>query len=129
MLKFYLPSIFFSILFSSTFSQEIPLPSPPEADRFMSEFFHMLLTLGFIVAFLLLAAYGMKKFLHTRMHQINANSEIKILESRALSTKTTLYVVEVKGHHLTIAESGNGVTLLSKSNTKQFTMDLTQESE
>lgn len=83
-------------------------------DRFWSEFLNMLATLGMIIGVILIAAWFLRRLLNTRLEQINISSSIKITERRSLSPKTALYLLEVNDKAILIAESQNGVTLLSQ---------------
>ncbi len=78
-------------------------------DRFFSEFMNMLLTLGFIVVLILIVSWLLRKLLNTRIQQANTNSDIKILERRSLSPKATIYLLEIRGKGLAIAETHSGV--------------------
>ena len=123
--------IFFALLFSPflAFPEEKP-PAPIEApsqkelneplypidlnklekqnDRFFSELLSMLATLGLIIAFLLIVAWFLKKFMNTRLEQMNVSSKIKIVERRMLSQKSSLYVIEIEGRTYLISESHSG---------------------
>lgn len=89
------------------------LPETGKNDRFFTEFLNMLATLGLLIGIILIAAWFLKRFLNTRMEQINTTSSIKILERRALSPKTALYLLEVNDKSILIAESQNGVSLIN----------------
>lgn len=93
-------------------------------DKFYTEFLNMLATLGLLIGVILIAAWFLKRFLNTRMEQINTVSSIKISERRALSPKTALYLLEVHDKTILIAESQNGVTLLSQINPENLPSDL-----
>lgn len=101
--------------------EEIPLPPSlrehpkqelPREDNFMREFVKMLMTLGAIITVLLLASYMIKRFTNTRIQQINESSDIKILERRAITAKTSIYLLDIKGKQIAIVESHNGLLLL-----------------
>lgn len=81
-------------------------------DHFFAEFIHMLTVLGFIIGLILIVAWILKKMLNTRIQQVNTTSDIKILERRSLSPKTTIYILDIKGLSVAVAESQNGATLL-----------------
>lgn len=90
-------------------------PPSNQEDHFFYQFFNMLFSLGSILVIVLIISWILKRALNTRMQQLNTNSLIKIIERRALTPKTTLYVLQIKGKDIAIAESLNGVTLLSHS--------------
>lgn len=83
-----------------------------DTDHFMHEFINMLTTLGIIVAFVLIATWFLKKMFNTRIEQLNTNSVVKVIERRVLNPKTTIFLLEIKGRGLIVAESANGLTHL-----------------
>lgn len=113
-------------------SQDTPPAQPPtdpfeeirqeaqsgKTDHFISDFMNMLASLGLIIAFIFIVSWFMKRFLNTRIQQMNTTSPIKIVERRALTPKTSIYLLEIQERSLIIAESTNGVTLLNNSHLK-----------
>jgi flagellar biogenesis protein FliO len=91
---------------------EIPVK---QDDRFFYQFLNMLFSLGTILVLIFIISWLLKRFLNTRLQQLNTSSLIKIIERRSLTPKTTLYVLEINGKDIAIAESTNGITLLSHS--------------
>ena len=85
-----------------------------QGDRFFSEFVKMLGILGLILGLILLMAWVLKKVMNTRIQQINTTSPIKVLESRTLSPKSAIYLLEIQGREIAVAESLNGVTFLGE---------------
>ncbi|KIC73963.1 hypothetical protein DB42_BN00260 [Neochlamydia sp. EPS4] len=83
-----------------------------EGARFFHELINMLTTLGLIVAVVLIASWMIKRLLRGKIHQLNATSLIKVIEYRSLTPKTAVYLLEIKGKGIIIAESVNGVTHL-----------------
>lgn len=83
-------------------------------DKFFAEFLNMLATLGFIIALIFIIAWFFKRMMNTRMEQINSTSLIQVVEKRALSPKTALYLLEVENKTILIAETPSGVTPLSE---------------
>lgn len=77
--------------------------------RFFSEFISMLFALGLIIGLMLVIAWALKRMLHTRMHQMNTSSAIKILERRTLNPKAALYLLDINGKGIVIAESSVGI--------------------
>jgi flagellar biosynthetic protein FliO len=98
----------------------------PSEDRFMSDFINMLFSLGLLVALILIVSWFLKKFLNTRIQQVNTTSLIKIIERRALTPKTTVYVLEVNNKQIVIAESSNGVTKLAENGFEKEETEQTQ---
>ncbi len=97
-------------------------------DKFYSEFFRMMLMLGLVVGLLMFITWLLKRMINNRMQQINSSSVIQVLEKRPLSQKTMLYILEVNGRKLVIAESNNGVSSLTEfSRSPNFEKILDQE--
>lgn len=86
---------------------------PPENSRFWSEVVNMMATLGLIISLILIAAWFLKRMLNTKQELANTTSIIKVIERRGLSPKTAVYLLEIEGKSVVIAESQNGVTVLS----------------
>jgi len=84
----------------------------PIEPRFFQEFIRMLFALGFIIVLIFVAAWIFKRILNQRLKQINITSEIKILERRSLSPKTSVYLLEVMGKGVLIGESPAGIQRL-----------------
>ncbi|MCB1118516.1 MAG: flagellar biosynthetic protein FliO [Chlamydiia bacterium] len=89
-------------------SQTEPLPF--EGRDFMAEFFHMVVVLSILLAVFILLTWVLKRFMQSRTQHVNDSSAIKILESRPLSTRCALHLIEVDGEEILIAESQNSVT-------------------
>ena len=68
-------------------------------------FIKMLLALIAILGFAALAFYLFRKLSHTQLQQGNQAKNIKILEKRAISTKSVLYLIEVGGKKMLVGES------------------------
>lgn len=96
----------------------LPIEEPSKQnDKFLVEFLNMLATLGFVIALILVIAWFLKRFVNTRLESMNANSAIRVVEKRGLSPKTILYLLEVEGKTILVAESQNGLTALTEYNT------------
>lgn len=92
-----------------------PLVEPilKDSDTFQSKFMNMLLLLGLLIGFMLLASWMLKRMTKTRVTQLNQASSIKVIETRYLSPRSTLYLLDVQGQSLLIAESPMGVAHLA----------------
>lgn len=84
-------------------------------NQFYHEFFKMLAMLSLVIMLLFLIMWGAKKFMNTRLEQMNSDSLVHIVEKRYLTPKTVLYVLEVLDKRVVIAESQNGITLITES--------------
>lgn len=116
--------IFFLLLFGWTpcFAQDeanhsdIPVISADhiekESDTFQAKFMNMLLVLGLLIGFMILASWALKRMMKTKLTQVNTQSEIKILETRYLSPRATLYLVEIQNQTVLIAESPTAVSYI-----------------
>jgi flagellar biogenesis protein FliO len=109
--------------------EEIPLPPSlrehtkqelPREDNFVKEFIKMLMTLGAIITILLLASWLLKRMSNTRIQQINESSEIKILERRSATTKTSVFLLDVRGKQYAVVESHNALLLLPEIPTDEI---------
>jgi hypothetical protein len=86
-------------------------PSAPLPDQgiitspFPHYFKRMLFSLGLLIGLLILTVWALKRLMRSREKGINETKRIKILEKRVLSSKTLLYLVEVDGEKVLIAES------------------------
>ncbi len=72
----------------------------------------MLLILTVTIVALVIISWLAKRFLYSRMQDLNRASRIQILEKRTLSPKSMLYIVKIDEEELAIAEFPNGVQLL-----------------
>ncbi|ADI37987.1 putative membrane protein [Waddlia chondrophila 2032/99] len=97
------------------FAEELKNADQSGDSRFFDEFIQMMIYLTGIVAFMVLFMWILKRMMSAKIQQSNRSSAIKILESRTLSQKTTLYVVGFQDKTYTIAESLNGVTKLGET--------------
>lgn len=80
---------------------------------FQAKFFKMLTVLAGIIVFMILGAFALRRLLHSRLTQTNRDSSIQIVESRPLSNKTMLHILEVEGKRVVIAETSTTVSLLT----------------
>lgn len=84
-----------------------------ESDTFQSKFFHMLFILGLLIAFMMIASWSLKRMMRSKATNMNSISNIKVLETRYLSPRATLYLVEINDKQVLIAESPAHVTYLA----------------
>lgn len=86
----------------------------PQTYNYWGQFFSMLLTLGFILCLIFVSVYFLKRVMRSRMHQLNKSTGIKILERRALSSKSSLYLVDILGKGVVISESASGINVITE---------------
>ena len=74
---------------------------------------NMMATLGLIIGLILLVAWFLKRFVNSRMEQMNESSQVQIIERRTLSPKAMLYIIEIDNRRIILAESMQGVTRIA----------------
>lgn len=102
--------------FSSLCAEDFPtkeFESIPDS-RFTDELMNMLYTLGLLVLFLFFVSWGFRRLMSSRIQQMNTTSDIKILETRQVSTKLLVHMIQVRGKNIVFAESASGVDKLSE---------------
>lgn len=82
-------------------------------DQFQTKFMNMLFMVALLIGFMIFASWFIKRMMKTRLEQMNAASNIQILETRYLNPKSTIYLLDVMGQGLLIAESHAGITHLA----------------
>lgn len=68
-------------------------------------FVKMMATLLGLIALIVISVWMLRRISHGRLKQMNYGRSIKILERRPLSAKTILYLVEISGKKVVVAES------------------------
>ena len=97
---------------------ELPL-APDEGNaahrsHYWNEFVNMLTMLFFIVAFIVLTGWFLKRIMRSRLRQANSSNTIKILEKRNLTPKSAVYLLEVHGRTILVSESADGIQYLTE---------------
>jgi flagellar biosynthetic protein FliO len=87
---------------------------------FTSEMLNMVTTLVLLLLGMLALSWVIKRFLSAREQQMNETSGIKILERRSLHPKAAIYLIEVGGEEIVIAESPMGITRLSSRRVEEL---------
>lgn len=90
-----------------------------DSGSFQAKFMHMLFLLGLIIAFMLLASYMLKRLNRSRVEQLNTSSTIRVREARMISARSTIYLIEIEGKGLVIAESPTSITHLTTISLKE----------
>jgi flagellar biogenesis protein FliO len=85
-----------------------------ETDNFQAKFINMLVMLALLIGLMLLASWFLKRMMRTRLNQMNTSSSIKILETRYISPKTTIHLLDILGKGIVIAESNTGANYLTE---------------
>lgn len=76
-----------------------------QAVNFKGAFTKMMLTLLGLILLIVISVWMLRRISHGRLKQMNYGRSIKILERRPLSAKSVLYLVEISGKKVVIAES------------------------
>lgn len=79
-----------------------PVSYQPE---YKPAFLKMLLILIALIVLIFLTFWIFRRFMRMRLYQSNLTKNIKILEKRTLSPKSMLYLIEIEGKKVLIAES------------------------
>lgn len=98
--------------------EEIPsFPFPEEEVRsddghFTMQLLQMFMMLGLLLGLLIFVSWFLKRMMANRIMQVNDTSAIKLLEQRAVSTKTTVYALDIEGKTYIFAENAHTLTPL-----------------
>jgi flagellar biogenesis protein FliO len=109
------PSFFKNLEKGDPFLQEAKT-----TDSFQAKFLNMLLVLGLLVGFMVLASWSLKRMMKSRVTLLNNKSFIQILETRSLSPRSTLYLIELENKQLLLAETASAVTCLQVYDVNSF---------
>lgn len=83
-----------------------------ESNLFQERFQRMLITLFGLVAFMILGAIAVKQWMKMQSSQTNQGSAMQLLETRALSQKVSLHLVEIEGSRVLVGETTSHLSLL-----------------
>jgi len=87
--------------------------SPGDTDnQFFSAFLNTMIMLAVVLILIFIASRFLKNLVNTKTQQANNASDIKIIEKRTLSPKSTLYLLNIKGKEIVIAESHTGISTI-----------------
>ena len=89
-----------------------------EIDPFQERFQRMMITLFGLVAFMILGAIAVKQLMRARIGQVNQESAIQLLETRAISHKVSLHLVEIDGQRILVGETASHLSLLALPTTQ-----------
>lgn len=76
-----------------------------EPVSYKTAFTKMMLSLLVLIVLIVISVWMLRRISHGRMKQLNTGRSIKIIERRPLSAKSILYLIEVNGKKVVIAES------------------------
>ncbi len=80
-------------------------PYPTYQPQYKPSFLKMFLILVALLALIFLTFWIFKRLMRVRLLHANHTKSIKILEKRAISPKSILYLVEIEGKKVVISES------------------------
>lgn len=72
---------------------------------FGAAFGKMLLSLALLIALLVATLWLLKRLIHNKMQRGSAADSIHLIEKKMISPKTVVYLVEVEGEKILLAES------------------------
>jgi flagellar protein FliO/FliZ len=83
------------------------LPVVPEVTEFHygSTFIKMILSLVFLIVLMWATVWLLRRLMNQKLLRGSSQSMLHVIEKKMLSPKTMLYVVEVEGDKIVIAES------------------------
>jgi len=85
-----------------------------QESNFYKEFVNMLITLGFLLAILFAISFILRRMNLAKVTYANESSAIKILDQRALSPRSAVFVLQYKGKEYFVGETQSGITILSQ---------------
>lgn len=77
--------------------------------NFRHEFLRMLFILGLIITMVVATTWMFRRIGRGKMRTFNSNSAIQILERRAVSQKSFVYLLEVEGTKILVGDSQAGL--------------------
>lgn len=90
--------------------------TPPDIvtdNRFLGEFFYMLLMLGMLIGVVMLAGYFLRRLTASRIEALNTSSRIRIQESRSLSQRSLVYLIEIDEKEYIVAENHSAISVVA----------------
>jgi len=99
---------FFSLLAVSLQADEFTVEQPGDifpVENYQASLMKMFFMLILLIGLLILTVWLLRKFLNARMQSASQGKSIQILESRTISPKSILYLIEIDGERFLISES------------------------
>jgi flagellar biogenesis protein FliO len=112
--------------YKSFLAEEVP---ESQGTNFTHEFIKMIFVLGFLLILIFLAMWVFKRIFTQRIEFMNKNSSIKILESRSISPKANIHLLEVNGTTVLLSESPAGVHPLAQFPPERSFKDVYKEQD
>lgn len=108
-------------------SQELPVPDLPPGDYGLA-FVKMFLTLIALILLMAGSFWFLRRLVKTRGNRSFGEQKIQLLEKRVISPKSMLYLVEVEGQKILLAESQLEIRRLQNWDQSANRNDTTDES-
>ncbi len=103
------------------------LLSEGQSYHYWKDFVNMLITLLFVLGLVFVSVWFLKKMMRSRMRQLNRTTGIKVLERRALTPKSSLYLISILGKGVVIAESPAGIECITELSMEKDVETLLEE--
>lgn len=81
---------------------------------YFEEFINMMMTLVFVLGLAIVTLLFIRKMMRSRAKQLNLSTGIKVLEKRVMSQKAALYLIDILGKGVVIAESPAGIQVVTQ---------------
>jgi flagellar biogenesis protein FliO len=103
-----------SLLIEHDQNLEKNIQEQEESPRFQDKFIKMLSVLAFLIAIMIASLWIIKRLTHPKiaLSQHSKGNKINILEIRPLSSRSTLYLIEVNGKGILVTESQTGMSTI-----------------
>jgi flagellar biosynthetic protein FliO len=89
-------------------------PPSPESINFMGPLLQTLFFIFLFIGFIMTATFFIRRWGQMRWNKENVTSDIEVLERRALSPKSAVYLIKVKGKQILVGETANGLVSLAQ---------------
>lgn len=102
------------LFFLTAFFSHLPLCAEETNTHtsYLHDVVHMLITLMLLLFVVAGTLYLLKKLMRSRLRYLNRSTAIKILEKRALSQKSSLYLIDILGKGVVVSESQGHIQLI-----------------
>jgi flagellar biogenesis protein FliO len=103
-----------------------------ERSNYLEEVTNMIISLVVLLIFAVTVLFFVKKMMRSKQRFLNRSTAIKVLERRAFHSKASLYLVDILGKGVVIAESQGNIQLITEfpEGTNLYAlMDLEKESQ
>jgi len=85
-----------------------------ENPDFTNQLVNLTFAIVLVIILMVILTWVLKRFMQGKIQQMNVSSPIKLLETRSISTKTALHLIEVENRTILIGESAGGIEKLTE---------------